>query len=623
MPMRTVRCRVRQRGPKKRLELYAGKLARTVLRGPGGSNAIRLPDQALETKARFISQVMTGDNAARRAEDIGGQELSYAEVKAIASGNPAVLTLAAADAELQRLSILRRNHADEQFLARRNLKDLPATISRLTKRVSDLGADEATAGAHADHRIVIGERSYSRSDIPGILGGRLDALPDMVREMKRFPLGRYRGLAFGIVLHPGAASEVYLEGATIRHAMLSRDHRGHRAVLNALDRLAGSYDEQRATAQRDLEIAQGQLRDYEARLGAPFPHDAYLAELTGLRDQLRTGLSNATPPPGAEPAMPVSELAERINSLKAAHTIEAAPTRTGTRRSTAEEPVTTRIRRRNVSKDAFDPAIEEPGGAEPPSPLADSSDPSSMPDSASPAMTVPFAGSSEMTQTKSTFAAVRTEVGAGVIPIHPAGDADSTWNSYPHALSRECDSAQDRARQSTTQQHGSTTMAKTQKTPSETTQGNHEAPTAEQAAASATAQEYGPARQTTTPALEASDGEQAAAEPRTPIKTPDPRGVMSISLGDAKGSDRMQLRRSHQYKQMQIKFETQPDEKYLAMLAEAGWKDRTQDEGIWTKQVAPGQWQPVADAERLFKEIGNAIRKDRGLDPVFQGLAVA
>ena len=40
--------------------------------------------QALETKAKFISQVMTGDNASRRAEDIGGLELSYAEVKAIA-----------------------------------------------------------------------------------------------------------------------------------------------------------------------------------------------------------------------------------------------------------------------------------------------------------------------------------------------------------------------------------------------------------------------------------------------------------------------------------------------------------------------------------------------------------
>ena len=60
----------------------------------------RLHVAGLETKARFIAQVMTGDNAVRRAEDIGGQELSYAEVKAIASGNPAVLTLAEADVEL-------------------------------------------------------------------------------------------------------------------------------------------------------------------------------------------------------------------------------------------------------------------------------------------------------------------------------------------------------------------------------------------------------------------------------------------------------------------------------------------------------------------------------------------
>ena len=57
--------------------------------------------QALETKARFIAQVITGESAVRRAEDIGSQELSYAEVKAIASGNPAVLTLAEADAELK------------------------------------------------------------------------------------------------------------------------------------------------------------------------------------------------------------------------------------------------------------------------------------------------------------------------------------------------------------------------------------------------------------------------------------------------------------------------------------------------------------------------------------------
>src|SRR5438445_5440604 len=114
--------------------------------------------QALETKARFIAQVMTGEAAVRRAEDVGGQELSYAEVKAIASGNPAVLTLAEADAELQRLAILKKNHADEQYVARRNLRELPDTIDRLSQRLKALTADLNTAKAHARDRLTIGKR---------------------------------------------------------------------------------------------------------------------------------------------------------------------------------------------------------------------------------------------------------------------------------------------------------------------------------------------------------------------------------------------------------------------------------------------------------------------------------
>ena len=181
------------------------------------------------------------ESAARRAEDIGGQELSYAEVKAIASGNPAVLTLAEADAELQRLAILKKNHADEQYLARRALRELPDTIARLTKRLADLSADLATPTAHERDPLTIGDRPCNRPMSWTVLGHRLDALPEKVRETRRFPLGRYRGLAFGLVLHPGGAADVFLEGAATRHGMLSRDHRGPRAVLNALDRLADSY----------------------------------------------------------------------------------------------------------------------------------------------------------------------------------------------------------------------------------------------------------------------------------------------------------------------------------------------------------------------------------------------
>src|SRR5436190_1543903 len=111
--------------------------------------------QALETKARFIAQVMTGEGVARRAEDVGEQEPSSAEVKAIASGNPAVLTLAEADAELQRLSILKKNHADEQFLARRSVRELPGAIASLTERLSNLTADRDTTAAHAADAVVI------------------------------------------------------------------------------------------------------------------------------------------------------------------------------------------------------------------------------------------------------------------------------------------------------------------------------------------------------------------------------------------------------------------------------------------------------------------------------------
>src|SRR6202035_3445300 len=120
--------------------------------------------QALETKARFISQVITGDNTGRRAEDIGGQELSYAEVKAIASGNPAVLTLAEADAELQRLAILKKNHADEQYLARRSVRNLPGFIADSHETVIKLSADQATVIAHANDLITIGKQPWSHDD---------------------------------------------------------------------------------------------------------------------------------------------------------------------------------------------------------------------------------------------------------------------------------------------------------------------------------------------------------------------------------------------------------------------------------------------------------------------------
>jgi hypothetical protein len=289
--------------------------------------------QALETKARFIAQVMSGDCAVRKAEDIGGQELSYAEVKAIASGNPAVLTLAETDAELQRLAILRKNHHDEQYLARRNLRDLPDSIRHLTKRVEGLTADMETMAGNAGTLTTEG------------IGDRMRRMPEKVDKTYNTKLGNYHGLESGIILHPLGGTEVYLDGAVRCREQLMRDNPGPRAVLNALERLSDGYEDDIRHLKAEIALKEGQLRDYESRLGAKFAHEEYASQLADLRDQLKLGLSEHPP----EGLTPVAEVADKIRELRESNTVEAAPERTGTRKAVrAERPVTARIREKMV-----------------------------------------------------------------------------------------------------------------------------------------------------------------------------------------------------------------------------------------------------------------------------------
>lgn len=318
--------------------------------------------QALETKAKFIGQVMSGDNSARRADDIGGQELSYAEVKAIASGNPAVLTLAEADAELQRLALLKKHHLDEQFVARRNVRDLPGTIAIYSERLSKLKADAAAVRQHEHDPVTIAGRKIAPDELVAALGNCLETIPGNVRELTAIALGTFQGLTFGIRLFPNHQAEVYLEGEMTRQSLLSREHQGPRAILNALERLADGYPTQCEHTGQELSLAESQLRDYQARLGDTFTHDMYLAELTTLRDQLRAELSGSNLPESST-SPSVSELASKVKSLKSQHTVEAIPDRTRKKHSSAEEPVTARIhRKRAAESEQIAPQGEGPVG---------------------------------------------------------------------------------------------------------------------------------------------------------------------------------------------------------------------------------------------------------------------
>jgi N12 class adenine-specific DNA methylase len=302
--------------------------------------------QTLETKARFISQIMSGRAHARSADDIGGQELSYAEVKAIASGNPDILTLAEADAELQRLQVLRKSHDDEQFLARRKIRELPRAIESLVARSDNLKRDMDQIASSAHPEFTINGQTVARDDVSARLAESLKQVPEFIGAPIRIDLGKFHGLTFGLDLSPSGPRELRLSGATTRRTTLSRDATGPRAILNALNRMAASYREQSSITDGEIQLARQQLHDYQVRLGALFPHQAHTDRLRQLRDQLKLALSSPPSPESDEQPPSTAEIAASIKQLCVSQAADAIAVRESEPAvTTAEEPITRRLKR--------------------------------------------------------------------------------------------------------------------------------------------------------------------------------------------------------------------------------------------------------------------------------------
>ena len=109
--------------------------------------------QTLETKAKFIAQVMSGDMTIRRLEDLDSAALTYAEVKAIASGNPLVIEKAQVDAELMRLTRLRSAHAEEQYRIRANLRHSHEEVETMHRAAGKSATGLGRASGHFRRQI--------------------------------------------------------------------------------------------------------------------------------------------------------------------------------------------------------------------------------------------------------------------------------------------------------------------------------------------------------------------------------------------------------------------------------------------------------------------------------------
>ncbi len=100
--------------------------------------------QLVENKQKFISQIMTSKAPVRSCEDVDEAALSYAEVKALATGNPAVKEKMALDVDVAKLKLLKANHMNNQYRLEDDIaRNFPQQIAKLMEIIDSYKADIA------------------------------------------------------------------------------------------------------------------------------------------------------------------------------------------------------------------------------------------------------------------------------------------------------------------------------------------------------------------------------------------------------------------------------------------------------------------------------------------------
>jgi SNF2 family DNA or RNA helicase len=119
--------------------------------------------QILENKQRFISQIMTSKSPVRSAEDIDETALSYAEVKALATGNPHIKEKMDLDIQVSRLKLLKANHLSQRYaLEDRLIQYFPQQIKSAEERISGYENDLAIYEKNLAMETPEGDKDYGK-----------------------------------------------------------------------------------------------------------------------------------------------------------------------------------------------------------------------------------------------------------------------------------------------------------------------------------------------------------------------------------------------------------------------------------------------------------------------------
>lgn len=272
--------------------------------------------QTVERKQRFIGQLKAGDTAmARTVDDLGDDDaLSYAEIKALASGNPLILEQAGLETEVAKLERLRSAHHNEQRAVRSEVSSLDHRIARseatiaavdaaLPRRVDTRAANfrwtlpdgtVLTNRADAAAALELARReafdAYRRGEATDRCVGQLGGFDVLLRRDRRWD-----------------AAEIETPDLPGNKIIFDRDEGAPQSVLRSLEHRMAHLESTKGRAERDLAEHRPRRDELAAQLDQPFKHqadlDAKRQRLAEVTREIERDAEPATAPPTPVPGL--------------------------------------------------------------------------------------------------------------------------------------------------------------------------------------------------------------------------------------------------------------------------------------------------------------------------------
>ena len=236
--------------------------------------------QLVENKQKFIGQIMTSKSPVRSCEDIDEAALSYAEVKALATGNPYIKEKMDLDIQVSKLKLLKANHTSQRYRLEDNIaKHYPMQITALKERLEGYRTDIQTYTAHKPvdkdvFSMKIGNRTYTDKKEAGA------ALIDMCRSAKQpnmaVTIGEYQGFKMSVSFDSFFSKfTVSLKGSLSHEVEIGADPLGNlQRLSNALEGMTGKM----ADVEQKLSNVEHQLETAKVEVTKPFAQEQELAE---------------------------------------------------------------------------------------------------------------------------------------------------------------------------------------------------------------------------------------------------------------------------------------------------------------------------------------------------------